>query len=113
MLSSNDKGNIAENVRYDLAFDLGHRILRVQCKWARLNGAVVCAHLVGFRQTSKGPVRSTYSSDEIDAVALYCDELNRVYLIPIEVVDGQSAIQLRLTPPKNAQRAAINWAEKY
>jgi prevent-host-death family protein len=133
VLTSNDKGNIAElaialeamklgievlkpvaeHVRYDLAFDLGHRILRVQCKWARLNGAVVCAHLVGFRHTPKGPVRSTYSVDEIDAVALYCDELERVYLIPAEVVDGQSAIQLRLTAPKNAQRAAINWAERY
>jgi prevent-host-death family protein len=133
VLTSNDKGNIAEaaitlealrlgievlkpvaeHVRYDVAFDLGHRILRVQCKWARLDGAVVCAHLVGFRQTTKGPVRSTYSSDEIDAVALYCDELKRVYLIPIEVVDGQSAVQLRLSPPKNAQRAAINWARQY
>ena len=58
MLTSNDKGNIAElaialeatklgievlkpvseHVRYDLAFDLGHRILRVQCKWARFKG---------------------------------------------------------------------------
>ena len=57
VLTTNDKGNIAEaaialeaiklgiNVfkpvaehgRYDLAFDLGHRILRVQCKWARLD----------------------------------------------------------------------------
>ena len=133
MLSSNHKGNIAEaaitleamkigvevlkpvaeHVRYDIAFDLGNRILRVQCKWARLTGDVVCAHLVGFRQTTTGPVRSTYSADEIDAVALYCDDLSCVYLIPIEVVDGQSAVQLRLRPAKNAQRAAINWAEKY
>ena len=133
MLTSNDKGNIAEaaitleamklgievlkpvaeHARYDVAFDLGHRILRVQCKWARLDGAVVCAHLVGFRHTSKGPVRSTYSADEIDAVALYCDELEQVYLIPVDLIDGQSAIQLRLRPPKNAQRAAIKWAEQF
>ena len=53
MLTSNDKGNIAEAAialeaiklgidvlkpvaehgRYDLAFDLGHRILRVPCTW--------------------------------------------------------------------------------
>jgi prevent-host-death family protein len=133
VLTSNDKGNIAEvaitleamrlgidvlkpvaeHVRYDVAFDLGHRILRVQCKWARFDGAVVCAHLVGFRHTSRGPVRSTYSADEIDAVALYCDELNKVYLIPADLIDGQSAVHLRLRPAKNAQRAAINWADKY
>ena len=133
MLTSNDKGNIAEaaialeairlgievlkpiaeHVRYDLAFDLGHRILRVQCKWARRDGAVIVAHLVGFRQTTNGPVRSTYSADEIDAVALYCDELNQVYLIHADVIDGQSAIHLRLEAPKNGQRAAINWAQQY
>jgi prevent-host-death family protein len=58
-------------------------------------------------------VRSTYSADEIDAVALYCSDLESVYLIPIEVVDGQSAVHVRLRSPKNAQRAAINWAERY
>ena len=133
MLTSNDKGNIAEAAialeavklgidvlkpvaehgRYDLAFDLGHSILRVQCKWARRDGAVVVAHLSGFRQTPEGPVRSTYSADEIDAVALYCDELDQVYLIPAHVIDGQYAIQLRLQAPKNGQRAAINWAGQY
>lgn len=133
MLDSNAKGNIAEaaitleaiklgievlkpvaeHVRYDLAFDLGHRVIRVQCKWARLDGAVVRADLVGFRHTSRGPVRTTYSTDEIDALALYCDELQRVYLIPAELIEGKSAVQLRLTAPKNAQRAAINWAERF
>ena len=133
MLTSNDKGNIAEAAialeavklgidvlkpvaehgRYDLAFDLGHSMIRVQCKWARRDGAVVVAHLSGFRQTPEGPVRSTYSADEIDAVALYCDELDQVYLIPAHVIDGQYAIQLRLQAPKNGQRAAINWAGQY
>ena len=133
MLTTNDKGNIAEaaialeamklgievlkpvaeHCRYDLAFDLGSRILRVQCKWARLDGAVVSTHLVSYRQNSNGPVRTNYSPQEIDAVALYCYELDQVYLLPADMIDGQSAIHLRLVPPKNAQRAAINWAEKY
>ena len=59
MLTSNDKGNIAEAAiateaiklgipalkpvaehgALRLAFDLGDRILRVQCMWARLEGA--------------------------------------------------------------------------
>jgi hypothetical protein len=103
VLTSNDKGNIAEaaitleamklgievlkpiaeHVRYDLAFDLGDRILRVQCKWARLEGAVVCVNLVGYRLTSGGSVRSKYSADEIDAVAAYCEPLGRVYLLSL------------------------------
>ena len=104
---------VAEHCRYDLAFDIGDRIVRVQCKWARVIGDVVSANLVSFRQTSRGPVRTTYSTNDVDGVALYCDELNEVYLLPVQVIDGRSAVQLRLRQPKNAQRAAINWAERY
>jgi PD-(D/E)XK endonuclease len=133
VLTSNDKGNIAEaaitleamklgievlkpiaeHVRYDLAFDLGDRILRVQCKWARLEGAVVCVNLVGYRLTSGGSVRSKYSADEIDAVAAYCEPLGRVYLLPASETAGRSAVYLRIGPAKNGQRAAINWADDY
>ena len=133
MLTSNDKGNIAEAAitmhavklgidvlkpvaehgRYDLAFDMGDRILRVQCKWARLEGAVICVNLAGFRLTSNGSVRSKYSADEIDAVAAYCDALDRVFLIPASEAADRAAFYLRIAPTKNAQRAAINWADKY
>jgi prevent-host-death family protein len=133
MLTPNDKGNIAEAAialeaiklgidvlkpvaehgRYDLAFDLGDRILRVQCKWARLEGAVICINLAGYRLTSSGSVSSTYSADEIDAVAAYCEALDRVYLLPASDVAGRSAFHLRTAPTKNAQRAAINWAGNY
>lgn len=61
MKDTNHKGNVAEMViateamklgvdvmkplgehtRYDLIFDLGSRLLRVQCKWAPLTGDVV------------------------------------------------------------------------
>jgi PD-(D/E)XK endonuclease len=66
VLTSNEKGNIAElavaleatklgvevlkplaeHGRYDLAFDLGHRILRVQCKNAKRRGDVLVISLV-------------------------------------------------------------------
>jgi prevent-host-death family protein len=133
VLSTNDKGNIAEAAialeaiklgidvlkpvaehgRYDLAFDLGHRILRVQCKWARLEKGVVCVNLVGYRLTSAGGVRTKYSVEEIDAVAAYCQALDRVFLLPGSEVAGRAAFWLRVAPTKNAQRAAINWADSY
>jgi prevent-host-death family protein len=133
VLTSNDKGNIAEAAialeaiklgidvlkpvaehgRYDLAFDLRTRILRVQCKWARLEKGVVCVNLVGYRLTSTGGVRTKYSVDEIDAVAAYCQPLDRVFLLPASEVAGRAAFWLRVAPAKNAQRAAINWADDY
>jgi prevent-host-death family protein len=133
VLTSNEKGNIAEAAialeaiklgidvlkpvaehgRYDLAFDVGNRILRVQCKWARLEGAVVCINLVGYRLTSAGGLRTKYTAEEIDAVAAYCQALDRVFLLPASEVAGRSAFYLRIAPTKNAQRAAINWADNY
>jgi hypothetical protein len=32
---------MSEHGRYDLVFDLGERLLRVQCKWANRKGDVV------------------------------------------------------------------------
>ena len=67
-LSTDRKGNIAEHAialaatqldidvyrpvgeggRYDLIFDLGSRLLRVQCKWAQQRGDVVAVVTGGY-----------------------------------------------------------------
>ena len=106
---------LAEHGRYDLAFDLGDRILRVQCKWGALakDAGVVSVRVGGSRHTPHGYVLSSYSPDEVDAVAVYCGDLNRSYLIPIEVAGGKKQLHLRLEPPRNGQRGAINMAEQY
>ena len=74
-----------EHGRYDLAFELGGRLLRVQCKWGALDPerAVIKVNLQGCRYTPNGYVRSSYSAAEIDATAIYCADLDRCYLLPI------------------------------
>jgi prevent-host-death family protein len=107
---------INEHARYDLGFDVGDKILRVQCKWAALNAdrSVIQVKLAGsWLSPTAGYVRTTYSADEIDLVAVYCHELDRCYLLPIALVAGRRAIFLRLIPPKNGQRACINLAEEF
>ena len=132
MLSTNRKGAIAETAiaaaatklgvsvlrpivdheRYDLAFEIGDEILRVQCKWARLrdDGAVMRVNLTSSWCTPRGYERRYYTEDEIDLVAVYCGELDRCYLLPSKLVAGRRAIDLRVTPPKNGQRACLNLA---
>ena len=130
MHDSNHKGNVAEAAiaaaavelgipvlrpqfehgRYDLVFEINERFFRIQCKWAPRHGDVVIVRLRGHRLTTQGSVRSTYSPDEIDAVVAYCQELHQCYWLPIDLVAGMGAIQLRLESPSNGQRAAINWA---
>lgn len=81
---------IAEHGRYDLAFEIGSRILRVQCKWGALDraAAVIKIALQTTRCTPNGYVGSRYAKDEIDLVAAYCDDLDRCYLLPTELATG-------------------------
>jgi prevent-host-death family protein len=107
---------IVDQVRYDLAFEIGDRIFRVQCKWGRLDedGAVIQVQLQGsWLSPTAGYVRSSYTESEIDLVAVYCHELDRCYLLPVALVAGRRAIFLRLKPPRNGQRACINLASDF
>jgi prevent-host-death family protein len=134
MKDTNHKGNVAEMViateamklgvdvmkplgehtRYDLIFDLGSRLLRVQCKWAPLTGDVVLIRLLSSRYTSGGrQICTRYTSDEIDAVAAYCQDLEQCYLVPVELFDGMRGLSLRVAPTQNGQIASINWAEDF
>jgi hypothetical protein len=104
---------IVEGRRYDLVFDTGPRLLRVQCKWAARKGGVVVVHTRTCRWTSQGYVRSTYSAAEIDAIAAYCPDLASCYLLPIEDVGTRSMVHLRLVRAANNQEAAIKYAATY
>ena len=132
MLTTNQKGAIAESAitsaairlgvgvfravadeRYDLVLDIASGLLRVQCKTAALNGEVLVIRCYSCRRTAGGILKRSYTSDEVDAVAAYCDELSRCFLIPIQRVDGLTTIQLRLAPAKNNQARRINWAKDF
>jgi prevent-host-death family protein len=133
VLGSNEKGNIAElaialaatklgvevlkpvaeHARYDLAFDLGDRILRVQCKTAKRRDQVLVINLVSSWHAAGGYVRNKYEPGEIDLIAAYDHDSGSSYLIPFEALSGLTAFQLRLSPPKNGQRASIHFAVDY
>jgi hypothetical protein len=101
---------VVEGRRYDLVFDIDHRLYRVQCKWAPRRGAIIDVHLATCRHTPRGYVYSTYGADEVDAIAVYCQELKRCYWLPIDMVAGRRAIYLRLEPTGNGQRSLVHFA---
>ena len=104
---------VTEGGRYDLIFDLGSQLVRVQCKWATKRGAVVVVPCQSCRRTATGLTARSYTADEIDAIAAYCHELNQCYFLPISLVAGRRAVQLRLEPAKNNQALRVNWAMQY
>jgi hypothetical protein len=132
MLTSDQKGAIAEAAialaavelgigvsrpiapeRYDLVFDTGSELLRVQCKWARRVGEVVVVACQSHRRAASGVSRRLYTRDEVDAFAAYCRETSGCYFIPFDRVPASGALQLRLTPARNHQRRGIRWASEY
>ena len=54
-----------------------------------------------------------YAEDEIEAVAVYCGDLNRCYYLPITMVSGKSYVHLRLSPARNNQRMGVTMAAEY
>ena len=104
---------LTDGERYDLIFDLRPQLLRIQCKWAARVGEVLIIRCRSCRRSREGLVHRGYTSAEIDAIAAYSDELDRCYFLPFGRFDGRSALQLRLAPSRNNQRAGINWAKDY
>jgi hypothetical protein len=101
--------------RADMIFEIGAEIWRVQVKWGQLApaGDVVIARVRTNYLSPAGYVRSSYTEDEIDLLAVYCGELDRAFLLPIAKVARTSTLHLRLSPPHNNQRACINLADEY
>jgi PD-(D/E)XK endonuclease len=104
---------VVEGLRYDLVFDVGGHLLRVQCKSGRVHNRVVVVGTRTCRHTPNGYVRSSYSAGEIDAIAVYCAELNSCYLLPIEEVAGLMTVHLRLSPAANGQQVAVRYATHF
>ena len=132
MLTTNQKGFIAETAvlhecaklhvpvakplddqKYDLIFDLGEKLLRVQCKWAARIGDVVAIRTRTCRRAREGLIHRMYRPEEIDAIAAFCPDTGCCYLLPHELSVGRAAVQLRLEPTKNNQAAGIRWASDY
>jgi prevent-host-death family protein len=105
---------LTEHERYDLALGIGGSLLRVQCKWGALKGAVVCVRVSScYHSPTRGYVKKTYAASEVDAAAVYCGELDRCFLLPVGLFGHRGVVNLRLEPARNNQRAALNWAADY
>lgn len=105
---------LTEHERYDLVIGVAGHLLRVQCKWGARRGDVISVRLESsYHSPTRGYVTTTYRRSEVDAVAVYCGELGRCYLLPISLVEGRGTVTLRLGRARNNQRAALNLAAEY
>ena len=133
MLTTNQKGAIAETAlakaalandsdvyrpmseggRYDLIFDTGQELLRVQCKWAPRVRDTIVIRCYSTRRNRDGLVRRQYVEGEVDAFAAYSPDTQRCYFLPPELCIARKEVRLRLAPCRNNQMLKINWAKDY
>jgi hypothetical protein len=104
---------IVDGGRYDLVFDLGKGLVRVQCKSAAMRGNIVLVRARTCRRAPEGFRHGVYSADEVDVVAVYCATLNRCFAVPITEIPAGGVLYLRTTPPRNGQRAGLHFADDY
>jgi PD-(D/E)XK nuclease superfamily protein len=104
---------VVEGGRCDLIFEVGERLVRVQCKWASRRGSIVTVRCHSSRRTRDGFIKRSYGAAEIDALVAYCPDLDRCFLLPPHLFAGRPYVRLRLSSPRNNQRRRVNWADAY
>jgi hypothetical protein len=103
-----------ENTRYDLVIDDGSRLARVQCKTGRLRaGAVRFATCSTYGHHRRPATARRDYRGEVDFFAVYCPEVEAVYLIPISDVSARVQGALRVAPSLNNQRKHVRFAADY
>lgn len=101
-----------DGCRYDLAFDDGESIRRVQVKTGWMDGGAI-AFNTSSNHYHRGEGRRDYQG-EVDFFGVYCPITNEVYLVPIEdVAEANTNARLRVEPARNGQRKGIRWAKDY
>lgn len=95
--------SMGEGCRYDLLIDDSGKFTRVQCKTGRLRNGVII-----FNAISQYAWKKEYRryDGHADLFGVYCQQLDKVYMVPVEKV-GTRRGWLRVQPPKNNQLTGL------
>jgi hypothetical protein len=100
-----------DNEKYDLIIYINKQFKSVQVKYGQFKNGCVQAdtrHRVGTKrikyQTYKG---------KVDFIGIWCEKLNKSYLVPIEK-SSKTFVTLRIDNPKNnSSISTIVWAKEF
>lgn len=109
-----------EGARYDLVLDNGLRLFRVQVKYAgskasNSNGSVQVSlrrWAGNGRDQRRGKTR-TYSAEEIDSVAVYIPQIDKICWFESEHFAERHGFNVRYATPKNGQSKGVILAQNF
>ncbi len=105
---------LGDHLRYDLAYYMEEtkELVRIQCKAGRYDHNKGCILFKNFNRSGGRGIRRRYIGDA-EFFGVFCMELNKVYLVPVDIASYASEVSLRFDPPKNNQSKKIIWARDY
>ena len=103
-----------DDLRYDLAYYLEEtgELIRIQCKAGRYVPEIGCILFKNYNSTGGRTKKRGYIGDA-EYFGVYCQELNKTYLIPVDLFPHVVEVHLRVMPSKNNQEKKIIWAQDY
>lgn len=109
------KGNVillpfGDSQRYDLVIENNGEFFRIQCKNGRVRNGCIRFN-TSSTEWYGGHRRKNYKG-QVDYFGIYCPELDKTYLVPVEHI-GETQGILRITPPKNNQTKFVRWCKDY
>lgn len=105
-------GPFGDNERYDLIWDNKGSLKKIQVKVGRLRAGAVLFQSSSNSQYFKPGYHPKSYKGQVDYFGIYCPELEKCYLVPVDdVKEGQGI--LRVDQPKNNQTKRVRWAKTY
>lgn len=101
--------------RYDIAIDDDGKLVRIQCKTARLlkeQGCIAFNTNITYARVGGKPHIVKGYKGQADYFGVYSPDTGKVYLIPVDIENTRQVI-LRLTPTRNNQEKGVRWAKDY
>ena len=99
---------LCENTRYDMAAEKDGKFIRVQVKYVTPNKGALHINC----KSSNNWSILTYTSKEIDVLAVFDSIEHKIYFIPVSKLNT-SSLKLRIKPTKNRQQKKINFARDF
>jgi len=105
---------LSDDLRYDLAYYVKEtaELIRIQCKAGRYEPKLGCILFKNFNRTGGRTGRRGYIGDA-EYFGVYCEELNKTYLLPADLVSYVGEVHLRVLRSKNNQVKKVIWARDY
>lgn len=99
-----------DNASYDVVYDNGKELKKVQVKHGRVDDRAVKATLEKCRHNGKSMRHEKYEEGDLDEYMIYCSEKDIVYVVPFEDAP-ETEICLRFE--SETDHPSIRWAIDY